>query len=128
MQVTRDGEFVLIQIPEKDLESMVRFIAHSLIIGSQNLILDLSQEIVTGDLLKQDEVVKNLARVLELNNYQIVLTGPEALALCDELAEKVYEKQPEPKDPKPTLKLVTICVRCHKSKIKGETCDCEVSS
>jgi hypothetical protein len=106
MKITKDTDFVLVQIPEKDLESMVRFIAHS-IVQNQNRVLDLAHEIVSG---------------------------AEALALCDELAETIYAEIPGPvmkkeeeKKKDAHLKLVTICVQCHKAKIKGTTCDdCEV--
>jgi hypothetical protein len=128
MQITKDTDFVLVQIPEKDLESMVRFIAHS-IVQNQNRVLDLAHEIVSGDLTKQDDLVKQLETTLEMTNYQIVLSGAEALALCDELAEIAgpVMKKEEEKKKDPHLKLVTICVQCHKAKIKGTTCDdCEV--
>jgi hypothetical protein len=133
MQITKDTDFVLVQIPEKDLESMVRFIAHS-IVQNQNRVVDLAHEIVSGDLTNQDNLVKQLETTLEMTNYQIVLSGAEALALCDELAETIYAEIPGPvmkkeegKKKDPHLKLVTICVQCHKAKIKGTTCDdCEV--
>lgn len=115
-QVSRDGDYLLVQVPEKDLDSMIRFIAHGLVMQENNAI-NLCHEIVTGDLTKQDDYVKDLKRLFDLENYSIVLDGPEALALCDELAEKVYEEKPQV----PGL-LYKICVHCHKSY--AGKCEC----
>jgi hypothetical protein len=120
MQITKDDKYILIQVPDRDINSMVRFIAHGFV-ANQNLVTDLCHEIVTGDLTKQDDLVAKLKRFLELSNYQIVLDGPEALQLCDELAETVYEEQPEPKE----RQVARICVHCHKAYL-GE-CKCPES-
>jgi hypothetical protein len=74
---------------------------------------------VTGDILKQDEFVKDLKRLFDLDNFSIVLNGPEALALCDELAEKVYE--PEPKK---ESRMARICSYCHRAYL-GNPGDCK---
>ncbi len=130
-KVIKDGNFTLIQIPEKDLKSAVRFIAHS-IEKNPDLILDLSQQIVRGDLSKQDDFVELLSDALDIVNWSIVLDGPEALELCDELAETIYDEPKEQFGPvmkaekERHLKLVKICVDCQKGFIKGEPHDCLV--
>ena len=68
---------------------------------------------------------------LELDSATIVVDRTEALKLSDNLVDALFPRdasvvpsdwQPE----KPKLKLITICVQCHKAKIKGETCElCE---
>lgn len=116
MKVTRDGDYVLIKIPDRDINSMVRFIAHS-IEQRKDVFLDMVETIVKGDLSKQDDVVNRLAEFLDLRNWSVVLDGAESLALCDELAERVYEKEPEK-----IVDVWRICVHCHKSYL-GQ-CQC----
>jgi len=128
-KVVKDGDFTLIQIPDKDLKSAVRFIAHS-INQNPDLILDLSAQVVTGDLAKQDEVVELLSAALDIVSWSIVLDGPEALELCDELAETIYDEPKEQFGPmikaekERHLRIVKICVECQKGFIKGESHDC----
>ena len=130
-KVVKDGDFTLIQIPDKDLKSAVRFIAHS-INQKPDLILDLSAQVVTGDLAKQDEVVELLSDALDIVSWSIVLDGPEALELCDELAETIYDEPKEQFGPmikaekERHLRIVKICVECQKGFIKGESHDCVV--
>jgi hypothetical protein len=130
-QVTKDGDFTLIKVPKKDLASLVRFIAHA-VEKDQDKVLDLSQKIVRGDLSKQDNFVDDLAAVLDVEDWWIVLDGAESLELCDELAESIYEEPKEQfgpllkKDKERHLRIVKVCVDCHKGFIKGEAHDCEV--
>jgi hypothetical protein len=131
-KVTKDNGYIMIQVPDRDISSMARFIAHAYIQNQSkdlNKIEDLMHNIVFGDLAKQDDYVNQLAKALDLEHWLIVLDGAEALSLCDELADTIYDgtefgplikKQQE--DEKPKLKLITICVTCQKSKIKGERC------
>lgn len=116
MKINKDGEYIIVPVPVKDLQSMARFIAHGLV-QNQNRVIDLSHEIVTGDLTKQDELVEDLIYALGIENWVLVYSGPEALELCDELAETIYEEKPQV----PGL-LYKICVHCHKS-VAGE-CEC----
>ena len=70
---------------------------------------------------------------LELDSAPIVIDRTEALKFSDNLVDALFPRDasvvptsyiPE----KPKLKLITICVQCHKAKIKGETCElCEVT-
>lgn len=130
-KVIKDGNFTLIKIPEKDLKSAVRFIAHS-IEKNSDLIIDLSQQIVRGDLSKQDDFVELLSAALDIVDWSIVLDGPEALELCDELAETIYDEPREQFGPvmkvekERHLRIVKICVECQKGFIKGESHDCLV--
>lgn len=117
-QVSRDGDYILVTIPDRDIESMIRYIAHNLV-AQENLSVMYCHDIVTGDLTKQDEYVKELKRLFDLENFSIVLDGPEALALCDELAEKVYEAEPVKEKP-----MARICVYCHKAYL-GNPGDCQ---
>ena len=61
----------------------------------------------------------------------MVFDAPEALALCDELADVIYEEVGEKFGPvlrqqkqERHLRLVKICVDCHKGFVKGESHDC----
>lgn len=128
-QVSKDGDVIVIKLPKNDVDSAVRFIAHS-IEKNPDMVLDLSQQIVRGDLTKQDEFVELLSAALDIVDWSIVLTGPEALKLCDELAEAIYDEPAEQfgpvmKEKKNHLRLVTICVDCHKGYVKGDFHDCE---
>jgi hypothetical protein len=131
-KVTKDGNFTMIRIPEKDMASLVRFVAHA-IEKNPDYVIDFSQKIVRGDLSKQDQYVSELANVLDIADWWIVLDGAESLQLCDELAETIYEEPVKGFGPvlkannKPTLRLVTICVECQKGHIKGEAHDCLVN-
>lgn len=125
-KVTRDGDFIIVPIPEADINSMARFIAHGLYNKPINQVITQIQDIVVGDILKQDEYVQEFVKTLEIEKWVMVLNGPEALKMCDELAETIYDdtkKQPKERH----LKVITICVYCHKSKIKNEKCECEVT-
>jgi hypothetical protein len=128
MKISKDGNYIIVPVPLRDLESMARFIAHS-VVNEENPFMKLSHEIVSGDLSKQDEFVKKYIQALGIENWVMVLSGPEALELCDELAEKIYEEVPGPvlkkqqEEKKSHLRLVTICVHCHKAKIKGTDCE-----
>jgi hypothetical protein len=128
-KVTKDGNFTMIRIPEKDMASLVRFVAHA-VEKNPDYVIDFSQKIVRGDLSKQDEYVSELANVLDVADWWIVLDGAESLQLCDELAETIYEEPAEGFGPvikqekQRHLRLVTICVECHKGYIKGDSHDC----
>jgi hypothetical protein len=108
----------------------VRFIAHS-VEKNSNRVLELSNEIVRGDLSRQDSVVDELSALLDILDWSIVLEGAEALQLCDELAETIYAETKEQFGPvmkqnqERHLRLVKICVDCHKGFVKGESHDCE---
>ena len=115
-KVVKDGNFTIVGVPKKDLDSLIRFVAHSIEKNSDK-VLELSYEIVRGDLSKQDSVVDELITLFDVNDWSIILDGPEALELCDELAEKIYEEKPQV----PGL-LYKICVHCHKS-YAGQ-CEC----
>ena len=129
-KVTKDGDFTLIKVPKKDLSSLIRFVAHA-IEKDQEKVLDLSYKIVRDDLTKQDDYVEELASVLDIEDWWIVLDGPEALELCDELADCIYEEVKEQFGPvikrekERHLRIVKVCVECHKGFIKGESHDCE---
>jgi hypothetical protein len=116
MNITKDGEYIIVPVPKRDLQSMARFIAHS-VVNEENPFMKLSHEIVSGDLSKQDEYVEKYIQALGIENWVLVYSGPEALELCDELAEKIYEEKPQV----PGL-LYKICVHCHKS-YAGQ-CEC----
>jgi hypothetical protein len=129
-KVVKDGNFTMIAMPKKDLDSLVRFIAHS-VEKNSNRVLELSNEIVRGDLSTQDSVVDELSALLDILDWSIVLEGAEALQLCDELAESIYAETKEQFGPvmkqnqERHLRLVKICVDCHKGFVKGESHDCE---
>jgi hypothetical protein len=128
-KVTKDGDFTLIKVPTKDLSSLIRFVAHA-IEKDQEKVLDLSYKIVRDDLTKQDDYVEELAVVLDIEDWWIVLDGPESLELCDELAESIYEEPaqgfgPTLKQKERHLRIVKICVECHKAFIKGDSHDCK---
>jgi hypothetical protein len=120
----------MIAMPKKDLDSLVRFIAHS-VEKNSNRVLELSNEIVREDLSTQDSVVDELSALLDILDWSIVLEGAEALQLCDELAESIYAETKEQFGPvmkqnqERHLRLVKICVDCHKGFVKGESHDCE---
>lgn len=128
--VIKDGNFTLIRVPEKDIESLVRFVAHS-IEKFPDKVLELSQQIVRGDLSQQDDYVEELATIFDVVDWSIVLDGAESLALCDELAETIYEEPKEKfgpvlkADKERHLRIVKVCVDCHKGFVKGEEHDCE---
>jgi hypothetical protein len=128
-KVIKDGNFTMIAMPKKDLDSLVRFIAHS-VEKNSNRVLELSNEIVRGDLSTQDSVVDELLALLDITDWSIVLEGAEALELCDELAESIYDEPKEHFGPllkqkqERHLRLVKICVDCHKGFVKGEAHDC----
>jgi hypothetical protein len=130
-KVTKDGDFTLIKVPTKDLSSLVRFVAHA-IEKDQEKVLDLSYKIVRDDLTKQDHYVEELGAVLDIEDWWIVLDGPESLELCDELAESIYEEPAEgfgpalKKEKERHLRIVKICVECQKAFVKGESHDCVV--
>jgi hypothetical protein len=130
-KVVKDGNFTMIAMPKKDLDSLVRFIAHS-VEKNSNRVLELSNEIVRGDLSTQDSVVDELSALLDILDWSIVLEGAEALQLCDELAETIYAETKEQFGPvmkqnqERHLRLVKICVDCHKGFVKGELHDCVV--
>jgi hypothetical protein len=97
-------------------------LAHS-IEKNPDKVLELAHTIVHGDLSKQDSVVDELSVLLfDIVDWSIVLDGAEALELCDELAESIYEEPKEQfgplmkKEKERHLRLVKICVDCHKGK------------
>jgi len=132
-KITKDNGYIMIQVPDRDIKSMTRFIAHAFFanqVEKPNQIEDLMHNIVCGDLSKQDKYVDQLAKAIDLENWLLVLDGPEALELCDELADAIYDGtefgpviKKEQEADKPKLRLITICSGCHKSKIKGENCE-----
>ncbi len=129
-KVIKDGNFTIVKVPLKDLQSLVRFVAHS-VEKNPDKVLKLSEQIVRGDLMLQDDYVEQLSAVLDVDNWSIVLDGPEALQLCDELAESIYDEPKEGFGPvlkaekERHLRIVKVCVECHKGFIKGESHDCE---
>jgi hypothetical protein len=129
-KVVKDGNFTIIPVPKKDLDSLIRFVAHSIEKNSDK-VLELSYEIVRGDLSKQDSVVDELSVLLDIVNWSLVLDGAESLELCDELAESIYEEPKQEfgplmkKEKERHLRIVKVCVECHKGFIKGESHDCE---
>jgi hypothetical protein len=56
---------------------------------------NLAQSVVNGDLSNQDAVVNDLITLFDVDDWSLVLDAPEALKLCDELADTIYE---EPKE------------------------------
>jgi hypothetical protein len=130
-KVIKDGNFTIVRVPKKDLDSLIRFAAHS-IEKNPDKVLKLAHTIVHGDLSKQDSVVDELSVLLDIVDWSIVLDGAEALELCDELAESIYEEPKEQfgplmkKEKERHLRLVKICVDCHKGFVKGESHDCVV--
>jgi 3-oxoacyl-ACP reductase-like protein len=129
-KVIKDGDVTVIGVPKKDLDSLIRFIAHS-IDANPDRVLELAQSIVRGDLSQQDAVVNDLITLFDVDDWSIVLEGAEALQLCDELAETIYAETKEQFGPvmkqnqERHLRLVKICVDCHKGFIKGKAHDCE---
>ena len=128
--VSKDGDFVIIKLPKADVESTVRFLAHS-IEQNPDKVLDLSQQIVRGDLTRQDEYVEELLAVFDLDGWAMVLNKQDSLNLCDDLADAIYDELPihmatEPVKPERHLKVVKVCVDCHKGYVKGESHDCVV--
>lgn len=128
--VSKDGDFVIIKLPKADVESTVRFLAHS-IEQNPDKVLDLSQQIVRGDLTRQDEYVEELLAVFDLDGWAMVLNKKDALNLCDDLADAIYDELPihmatEPVKPERHLKVVKVCVDCHKGYVKGNAHDCVV--
>ena len=127
--VSKDGDFTIIKLPTADLYSLLRFLAHS-IEKNPDKVLELSREIVLGDLTKQDEYVDELKTILDVADWSIVLNKQDALNLCDDLADAIYEELPIHMATEPTkerhLKVVKVCVDCHKGYVKGESHDCLV--
>ena len=129
--VKRDGDHIIVNIPQADLESMAKWIAHN-VVNKTDRIKDLSTKIVDGDLSLQDLYAQSLIETLGIDDWALVLDGPEALSLCDELADVIYDEKPEGFGPviktaeKPTLRLVKICVECQKGYVKGDSHDCVV--
>lgn len=129
-KVVKDGNFTMIRVPKKDLDSLIRFAAHS-IEKNPDKVLELANTIVNGDLSKQDSVVDELSVLLDIVDWSIVLDGAEALELCDELAETIYEEPKQEFGPvmkqekERHLRIVKVCVDCHKGFVKGESHDCE---
>jgi hypothetical protein len=129
--VKRDGDHIIVNIPQADLESMVKWIAHN-VVNKTDRIKDLSTKIVEGDLSLQDLYAQSLLETLGIDDWALVLDGPEALSLCDELADVIYDEKPEGFGPviktaeKPSLRLVKICVECQKGYVKGDLHDCVV--
>jgi hypothetical protein len=130
-QVTRDDQHIIVKIPQADLDSMVKWIAHN-VVNKSDRIKDLSTKIVEGDLSLQDLYAQSLIETLGIDDWALVLDGPEALSLCDELADVIYDEKPEGFGPviktaeKPSLRLVKICVECQKGYVKGDSHDCVV--
>ena len=130
-QVTRDDQHIIVKIPQADLESMAKWIAHN-VVNKSDRIKDLSTKIVDGDLSLQDLYAQSLIETLGIDNWALVLDGAEALSLCDELADVIYDEKPEGFGPviktveKPSLRLVKICVECQKGYVKGDSHDCVV--
>lgn len=130
-QVTRDDKHIIVKIPQADLDSMARWIAHN-VVNKSDRIKDLSTKIVEGDLSLQDLYAQSLIETLGIDDWALVLDGPEALSLCDELADVIYDEKPEGFGPviktaeKPSLRLVKICVECQKGYVKGDSHDCVV--
>lgn len=118
-QVTKDNGYITILVPRRDLESMARFISHAFV-ANQNFATDLMHNIVTGDILKQDEYVTQLVNTLDLDNWLLVLSGPEALELCDNLADTIYSDE-KPKEEK-HLRIAKICVNCQRGYIDTHEC------
>jgi hypothetical protein len=110
---------------------MAKWIAHN-VVNKTDRIKDLSTKIVEGDLSLQDLYAQSLLETLGIDDWALVLDGPEALSLCDELADVIYDEKPEGFGPviktmeKPTLRLVKICVECQKGYVKGDSHDCVV--
>ena len=129
--VKRDGDHIIVNIPQADLESMAKWIAHN-VVNKTDRIKDLSTKIVEGDLSLQDLYAQSLLETLGIDDWALVLDGPEALSLCDELADVIYDEKSEGFGPviktaeKPTLRLVKICVECQKGYVKGDSHDCVV--
>jgi hypothetical protein len=129
--VKRDGEHIVIKVPQDDLDSMVRWIAHN-VVNKTDRVKELAKNIVDGELQLQDIYVQSLIETLGIDNWALVYDGTEALKLCDELADVIYDEKPEGFGPvikigdKPTLRLVRICVDCQKGYVKGEAHDCLV--
>ena len=129
-KVIKDGNFTIVRVPKKDLDSLIRFAAHS-IEKNPDKVLELAQTIVHGDLSKQDSVVDELSVLLDIVDWSIVLDGAEALELCDELAETIYEEPKQEfgpvmkKEQERHLRIVKVCVDCHKGFVKGESHHCE---
>jgi len=130
-EIKRDGEHIIIKIPQADLDSMVRWIAHN-VVSKSDRVKDLATKIVEGDLSLQDLYAQSLIETLGIDDWALVLDGVEALSLCDELANTIYDEQNETFGPliktdiKPTLRIVKVCVECQKGFIKGESHNCVV--
>jgi hypothetical protein len=130
-KVIKDGNFTIVRVPEKDLQSLVRFVAHS-IEKNPDKVLELASKIVTGDLMEQDSFVEELSVLLDIVDWSLVLDSAESLELCDELAETIYDEPKEgfgpvmKKEKERHLRLVKICVDCHKAFVKGDSHDCLV--
>ena len=130
-QVKRDGEHIVIKVPQDDLDSMVRWIAHS-VVNKTDRIKELSIKIVEGELQLQDVYVQSLIETLGIDEWALVFDGVGALSLCDELADTIYDEATQKFGPvikaneKPGLRIVKVCVECQKGFVKGESHDCVV--
>lgn len=128
--VSKDGDFTIVKMPKADLDSLVRFVAHS-VEHNSNFIVDLCQKVVNGELDKQDEYVEQLKQALDINDWSIVLNKKDALNLCDDLADAIYDELPihmatAPAEKERHLKVVKVCVHCHKGFVKGQAHECVV--
>jgi len=99
---------------------MVRYLAH-FVAANHDIVIDLSQNIANGDLSKQDDFVEKLIDGLDLRDWSIVLEAFEALQLCDELADVIYD---DVVDDEETFGIrYRICVYCQKA-YSGDGCNC----
>jgi hypothetical protein len=60
MKIVKDGDYIIVPVPQRDLQAMARFIAHSIVAIKRISLMKLSHEIVSGDLSKQDEYVQTI--------------------------------------------------------------------
>jgi hypothetical protein len=70
---------------------------------------NLLSQLFSGDLSNQDAVVNDLITLFDVDDWSIVLDGAEALKLCDELAESIYEEPKEQFGPVMKKKKKGIC-------------------
>ena len=79
-KVTKDNNYIMIQVPDRDIKSMTRFIAHAFIanqVENENKIVDLMHSIVFGDLTKQDEFVNKLPTIMAKSKIYNAAMGRE---------------------------------------------------
>jgi hypothetical protein len=127
--ISKDGDFVIQRVPDADIQSLTRFIAHQ-IEANPDKVLNLAQTIVRGDLTQQDVYVDELSALLDIAEWCLVFNRKDALDLCDDLADAIYDELPihmATESTKQTnhLRLVKICVECHKGYLKGTRHLCE---